>query len=116
MIASTPRIITGIFAFTGAGLQRPVPLDAATTYTVPADHRAQLIYIRAGNSSDALVALALMRDGTPMRLFPIGARAAMHVPLAVVEDLFPESVLTLHLAAPEGVSGHVVLDMGLMEV
>ncbi len=116
MISSTPRIITGVFGFTGAGLTQPVPLDAATTYTVPADHRAQLIYLRAGNSTDALVALVLLRDGVPMRVFPIGAKAAQHVPLAVVEDLTPDSVLTLHVAAPEGVSGHVVLDMGLMEV
>ncbi len=116
MISSTPRIIAGVFGFTGAGLMQPVPLDPATTYTVPADHRAQLVYLRAGNSTDALVTLVLMRDGTPMRLFPIGARAAQHVPLAVVEDLFPESVLTVHVAAPEGVAGHVVLDMGLMEV
>ena len=116
MISSTPRIITGIFAFSGAGLHQPVPLDPATTYTVPADHRAQLIYIRAGNSADALVTLVLMRDGMPMRLFPIGARSAQHVPLAVVEDLFPESVLTMHVAAEMGVAGHVVLDMGLLQV
>ena len=116
MIESTPRIITGIFAFAGAGLHQAVPLDGAGPYTVPADRRAQLIYLRAGNSTDALVTLVLMRDGTPMRLFPVGARSGLHVPLSVVEDLFPDTVLTVHVAAAEGVSGHVVLDMGLMEI
>ena len=33
-------------------------------------------------------------------MFPVGARGAVHVPLAVVEDIFPETVLELHVAAP----------------
>jgi assimilatory nitrate reductase catalytic subunit len=57
-----------------------------------------------------------MRDGAPMRYFPLGAKSAMHVPLAVVEDLMPESGLEVHIAAPEGVSGTLVLDLGLMEI
>ena len=116
MIESTPRIITGIFAFTGAGLHQAVPLEGVGPYTVPADRRAQLIYLRAGNTADGLATLVLMRDGKPMRLFPVGARSGVHVPLSVVEDLFPDTVLTVHVAAEEGVSGHVVLDMGLMEI
>ena len=116
MIDSVPRILTGAFAFEGAGLGTPRPLDAALSYAVPADKRAQLIYLRAGNSSSEMVCLVLTRDGTPMRLFPIGAKGAVHVPLAVVEDLFPETRLELRLAAPEGCSGTVVIDMGLMEV
>ncbi len=70
----------------------------------------------AGNSADALADLALMRDGRPMRLFPVGARAAMHVPLAVVEDISPEAKIEVFLAAPQGAQGQVVLDIGLMEV
>ena len=116
MIESIPRIITGIFPFTGSGLRTTAPLDGAPTYTVPSDKRAQLIYLRAGNSTDALVSLVLLRDGAPMRLFPLGARAGTHVPLAVVEDLQPDTVISIGIAAPEGVSGHVVLDMGLMEI
>ena len=113
---TTPRFLNGVFRFKGKGLTAPALLDAGLTYTVPADKRAQLIYLRAGNSSDALVNLGLMRAGTPMRLFPVGARGAMHVPLAVVEDIFPETVLELHLAAPQGVAGEVVVDLGLVEV
>ncbi len=116
MIESTPRIITGIFGFTGAGYATPVPLQGLAVYQVPADKRAQMVYLRAGNSAAEMVALVLLRDGTPMRLFPLGARSGQHVPLAVVEDLFPDSRLELRLAAPEGLSGTLVLDMGLMEI
>ena len=116
MIASTPRIITGIFPFTGGGFARPVPLDGLAPYATPADKRAQLIYLRAGNSTDEMIALVLLRDGTPMRLFPLGAKSGQHVSLAVVEDLFPETRLELQVAAPAGLSGTIVLDMGLMEI
>ena len=51
-----------------------------------------------------------------MRWFPIGAKAATHVALAMVEDLDDGSVLELHLAAPDGLAGTVVVDLGLVEV
>ena len=57
-----------------------------------------------------------MRNDKPMRLFTIGAKDAAHVPLTVTEDLEPETVLRVHVSAPSGVSGHVVLDLGLVEV
>jgi hypothetical protein len=111
-----PRFIQGTFSFTGRGLASPHPLGDATRYVVPGDKRAQLIYMRGGNSADALVSLVLTRDGKPMRYFPIGAKSSVHVPLAVVEDIFPESRLEVLVAAPEGVSGSVVVDIGLLEV
>jgi hypothetical protein len=113
---TTPRFLNGVYAFEGEGLDAPYPLSDALTYTVPADKRAQLIYMRAGNSSDALLSLTLMRDGKPMRLFPVGAKQALHVPLAVVEDISPEAKLEVFLAAPQGTAGQVVLDIGIMEV
>lgn len=116
MRESTPRIITGVHPFRGAGYDRPAPLNGGVTYTVPSDRRAQMIYLRAGNSSTEMVALTLVRDGAPMRVFPIGAKAGEHVPLAVVEDLMPETRLEVHVAAPEGASGTVVLDLGLVEI
>lgn len=51
-----------------------------------------------------------------MRYFPIGAKGAVHVPLAIVEDVEPESQLELLIGAPEGLSGSVLIDMGLVEV
>ena len=113
---STPRFLNGVFGFEGRGLASFVPLADSLAYTVPADRRAQLVYLRAGNSADGLVTLALMRDGKPMRLFPVGARAAMHVPLAVLEDLFPETRLEVFVSADRGAAGQVVLDIGLMEI
>jgi assimilatory nitrate reductase catalytic subunit len=62
------------------------------------------------------VYLVLVRDGQPMRYFPIGAKAGVHIPLRIVEDLDSGTVLELHLAAPEGVAGAVVVDLGLIEV
>ena len=113
---TTPRFLNGVFAFAGAGLENAAPLSAGLAYTVPSDKRAQLIYFRGGNSADAMVSVSLVLDGKPIRLFPIGAKGAVHVPLAVVEDLYPDSKVDVFVSAPEGVSGQVVLDIGLVEI
>lgn len=115
-MSPTARFINGVFTFAGAGLDKPGPLDAATNYTVPSDKRAHFIYLRAGNSSDELIYLVMLRNGKPLRYFPIGAKASVHVSLAVVEDIFPESKLELQLGAPTGTRGSVVLDIGLLEL
>ena len=112
----TPRFIHGAYSFEGKGLDAPYPLHDQARYMVPADKRAQLVYMRGGNSSDALVCLVLTRDGKPMRYFPIGAKASLHVPLTVVEDVFPESRIEVLVAAPDGASGTVILDIGILEV
>jgi hypothetical protein len=78
-----------------------VPIKPAASYKVPFDKRAQLIYLRAGNSTPELVYLALSRNAKPFRFFPIGAKGAIHVQLAIVEDLEPESELELSVGAPE---------------
>jgi hypothetical protein len=83
---------------------------------VPADKRAQLIYLRAGNSAGGMIYLALMQAGETMRLFPVAAHGATHVPLAVVEDLQPETEIQLLVGAPEGLSGTAVIDLGLIEI
>jgi hypothetical protein len=112
----TPRFIQGVFAFEGRGLEVPAPLGPGATYTVPGDKRTQLIYLRAGNSSGELCYLQLLRDGKVMRYFPLGAKSSVHVPLSVVEDIFPQSKLELMVAAPRGAVGMVVLDVGLLEI
>jgi hypothetical protein len=111
-----PRFIQGVYAFEGRGLTRPEPLEPDVVYTVPGDKRAQLIYLRAGNSCSELIYLLLRQNERPMRYFPIGAKSAIHVQLAIVEDLNPEARLDLTLGAPEGVRGTLLLDLGLMEV
>ena len=112
---STPRFLQGILPFEGQGIDKPAPLPELS-YTVPPGITTQPLYFRGGNSTDELITVVLMRDGTPMRYFPIGARDTVHVALAVVEDLDEDSVLELHLAAREGLAGTLVVDMGLVEV
>ena len=113
---STPRFLQGVFPFEGKGIELPFPLNGSLCYVVPDGVTAQAVYFRGGNTTAELVYLVLMRDGAPMRYFPIGARGEVHVPLRVVEDLDSGSRVELYLAAPEGVSGAVVVDLGLVEV
>ncbi len=112
----TPKFLQGVFHFTGKGLENPIALAPEVTYIVPPDMRSQLVYLRAGNSSPEMIYLLMKRDGKPMRYFPLGAKGAMHVSLAVVEDLFPDTKLELWIGAPEGLTGTVLLDIGLMEI
>ena len=113
---ATPRFLQGIYPFTGEGLQQPTLLSAELAYTVPADRRSQLIYLRAGNSSDELIYLLLRLGGVPMRYFPVGAKSAVHVSLAVTEDIFPETPLEILVGAPAGLGGMLVIDIGLLEI
>ncbi|MCA2213203.1 molybdopterin oxidoreductase [Jidongwangia harbinensis] len=113
---STPRFLQGVFAFEGKGLDQPVPLDGAPGYEVPAGVVAQAVYFRGGNATGELVCLVLMRDGKPMRYFPIGAKSDVHVPLRVVEDLDSGTTVELYLSAPAGLTGAVIVDLGLVEV
>ena len=50
-----------------------------------------------------------------MRYFPVGAKSDVHVPLRVVEDIDGGSVVELQMVAPLGLTGHVVVDLGLVE-
>ena len=111
-----PKFIQGLYAFEGAGLDRPLPFETALTYKVPFDKRSQFVYFRAGNPTAELIYILLERNRKPMRYFPIGAKASTHVELAVVEDLEPETVLDVLVAAPAGLSGSVLLDIGLVEI
>jgi assimilatory nitrate reductase catalytic subunit len=115
-MSSSPRFLQGVYDFDGRGLHEPFLLDPQLTYTVPVGNEAQLVYFRGGNASAGLVCAIVMRDGEPMRYFPIGARSTTHVALRVVEDLLAETRIELHLAAPSGAVGQVVIDLGLMEI
>ncbi len=116
MRESIPQFRSGVFPFAGAGYEKPSLLSATLTYSVPPDKRSQLIYFRAGNSSNELIYIALIKDGAPMRYFPIGAKDSQHVSLAVVEDLAPDTKLEVFVGAPAGLSGYVVIDIGLVEI
>jgi hypothetical protein len=115
-VHTSPRFLQGVFAFEGKGLDQPLPVDVALRYTVPDGVLAQPVYFRGGNSCAELICVVLVRDGRPMRYFPIGAKGEVHVALRVVEDLDAGTLIELQVAAPAGVTGSVVVDLGLVEV
>ena len=107
--------LQGILQFDGAGLEKPVPIHSQRSRYVPDGVINQTLYFRGGNSSAELITVVLMRDGIPMRYFPIGAKGHVHVPLRVVEDIEGGSLIELRLLADTGVSGSVVVDLGMVE-
>ncbi len=111
-----PVFLQGLFPFEGIGIAAPRAFQPELIYRVPSDRRAQLVYFRAGNPAAELICVQFLRDGKPMRYFPVGAKGATHVELAVVEDLEPGTVLEVLLAAPAYVNNSVVLDIGLIEI
>lgn len=115
-VIDSPKFLQGLFSFEGKSLDHPQAMVPPVTYKVPYDKRAQLLYCRSGNSCEELIYLLITRDGKPMRYFPIGAKSDTHVSLAVVEDLRPDTQLEVLVAAPVGVKGTVVLDLGLVEI
>ena len=96
------RFVQGLFGFEGRGLETPVSFEPKAVYQVPSDKRAQLIYCRIGNPTPEFIYLVLQRDGKPMRLFPCGGKSGIHVPLAIIDDILPDSVLELMIAGPKG--------------
>jgi assimilatory nitrate reductase catalytic subunit len=108
--------VQAVRPFVGVGLDDYRPLDPPLTYLVPPECSAQCVYFRGGNSTDELICVVLTRDGELMRLFPIGARSAIHVQLRIVEDLLTDTRLELHVAAPLGCAGMVVIDLGMLEI
>ena len=111
-----PAFIQGLFAWEGHGLASPEKFDPPVVYAVPADKRSQTVYFRAGNASAEMIYLVLTAGGRPMRYFPVGAKGAIHVPLAVLEDISPGSTVEVLLAAPEGLKSTVLLDIGFVEI
>jgi hypothetical protein len=111
-----PKFIQGVHAFRGAGLRELVPLRPAVFYKVPYDKRAQLVYLRAGNATAEMIFLVLNRAQRPMRYFAIGAKGAIHVQLVIIEDIEPETDLTVSVGAPQGLEGDVMIDIGLVEI
>ena len=113
---SRPRFLQGVFDYAGTGLHFSQQLDPSLSYVVPDGATGQVVYLRAGNSAPELLLLTLVTDGAPVRLFPVAARGDIHVPLRVVEDLPPGTVVSISFAAPDGVKGTAVVDLGLVEV
>jgi len=112
---ATPRFLQGVFPFMGRGFFDLGPLNDALCYQVPLGRTAEVIYFRAGNLSDDLLYLALSVNGRPVRYFPVGPRADFHVPLSIIESYPVGSRIEVGLAAPRGLTGTVVVDVGILE-
>ena len=108
----TPILLQTLATFEGHGLAAPQPLGLS--YSVPKDRTAGMFYFRAGSTVAGMVNISVMRDGKLMRYLPIAANNAMHVSLAIVEEL-PAGTRIEILAAGEG-SGTLILDIGYLEV
>jgi len=112
---AAPRFLQGVYPFAGRGVFGLAPLSDELCYQVPAGKTAEVIYFRAGNLSDDLLYLALSLNGRPVRYFPVGPKADFHVPLSIVESYPAGSRIEVCLAAPRGLTGTIVVDVGILE-
>ncbi len=112
---ATPRFLQGVFPFVGRGFFDLGPLNDALCYQVPPGRTAEVIYLRAGNLSDDLLYLTLSVNGLPVRYFPVGPKADFHVPLSIVETYPTGARIDVGMAAPRGLAGAVVVDVGILE-
>ena len=115
MDSSSHDFIQGVFQLRGrAASTMPARAGRRLAYKVPPDKRAQIIYLRAGNSADELIYLILLRDGKPMRYFPIGAKQSDPRAAGGDRGHLPREPARVLVAAPEGRSrAIVVIDIGL---
>ena len=111
-----PRFLQGVFPFVGHGLFQVGVLDESLGYTVPPHTEAEVLYVRLGSSADDLVYVVLLADDRPIRYFPVGPRSDVHVPLALIEGHPAPTRLSVGYAAPSGVSGTLIVDVGIVEV
>ena len=110
------RFLQGVYPFAGRGVFDLGPLHDDLCYTVPVGAAAEIVYVRAGNLSDDILYLALSVNGHPTRYFPVGPKADFHVPLAIVETYPAGSRIEVCLAAPRGLAGTIVVDVGIVEM
>lgn len=111
-MAYTTVLLQKIVELEGKGLASPEPLDLE--YTVPQGCTAGLQYVRLGTTSTDMVNVTVLRDGKTMRYFPVAAGDAIHVQLAIVDQLQPGEHVEV-TAGGEG-AGTLILDIGILEV
>jgi hypothetical protein len=112
MTDGEPILLQTITIFEGLGLDTPQSLNLK--YTVPKGRTAGMFYFRAGSTVSGMVNISVLRNGKLMRYFPIAANSAMHIPLAIVEELPGGTTIEIY-ASGEG-SGTLILDIGYLEV
>jgi hypothetical protein len=110
-----PQFLQGVYPFEGDGLDKLVSFEPKVAYLVPQEKRVRPVYLRAGNSSSELIYLVLARDEKPMRYCPLGAKSGIDIGFHIVEEALGGAILEVLFAAPAGVKGSVVIDVGLVE-
>ena len=69
---------------------------------------------RVGNTTEGTINITVLEDGEVMRYVLVAAEGAMHVPLAIVDELQPGTEISITAAAER--SGKLTLDVGILEV
>ncbi len=69
--------------------------------------------MRAGNTTEGMVNITVLKDGKAMRYVPVAAKSAIHVPLAIVDELRPGTEISIAVAAKA--PGKLILDVGVLE-
>lgn len=110
-----PRFLQGVYPFLGRGIVELASINHDLSYEVPEGCTAEVLYARAGNSSDQFIYLALVANGKPIRYFPLAPSAHEHVPLAIVETHPAGTTLEVWIGAPKSSTGIVVVDVGIVE-
>ena len=111
-MAYTTVLLQTIIEIEGEGLNSPTPLNL--DYTVPQGCTAGVQYVRAGSTVPGMLNITLLQNGKVMRYIPVAAGGAVHVPLSIVDELQPDTEISVSVAA-EG-SGTLILDIGVLEV
>jgi hypothetical protein len=111
-LAYTTVLLQTITDIEGEGIDSPQ--DLSLTYSVSQGCTAGVQYVRAGNTTEGMINITVLKDGKAMRYVPVAAGGAMHVPLAIVDELQPGTEISIAAAAER--SGKLTLDVGILEV
>jgi hypothetical protein len=83
----TTVLLQTIIDIEGEGIDSPQDLNL--TYSVSQGCIAGVQYVRAGNTTEGMINITVLKDGKVMRYVPVAAGGAMHVPLAIIDELQP---------------------------
>jgi hypothetical protein len=111
-LAYTTVLLQTITDIEAEGIDSPQHLNL--TYSVSQGCTAGVQYARAGNTTDGMINITMLKDGKAMRYVPVAAGGAMHVPLAIVDEPQPGTEISIAAAAER--SGKLILDVGILEV
>ena len=98
-MAYTTVLLQTITDIEGEGIDSPQDLNL--TYSVSQGCTAGVQYVRVGTTTKGMINVTVPKAGKAMRYVPVAAGSAIHVPLAIVDDLQPGTEIFI-AAAGEG--------------